>query len=408
MPVDIIVPPLSQTMDTLILVQCLKQRGEVVIKGELLFSVETDKATLEVESPANGTLFAVYAKPQSEIKVRSVIGKILIPDEDPPTVGEKVDQNEVSKQLSSTIKRTPEKVEQSEKASLTEDRIFSSPRARRLAEHHHFEINELSITGSGPRGMIVERDVQAVVGQIDFSPERAEDRTEEIPQSNVRKIIAERMMYSHLNNAPVTYMCECDATHLVEYRKTFIEDNASVNYKPTFTDLFIKITCQLLQHHPLLNATFDNDQLKVYKSMHIALAVDTPRGLIVPVLKNAGKMNLMEISKNRGQLVDSALSGKSHPEDLSGGTFTISNLGTLGVDFFTPIINPPQVAILAIGRIREVPAVYNGKIQIRQLMGVGVTCDHRVIDGAPAARFLHDFCTLIEDIHQTEFSEIFV
>ena len=139
--------------------------------------------------------------------------------------------------------------------------------------------------------------------------------------------------------------------------------------------------------------------------MHIALAVDTPRGLIVPVLKNAGKMNLMEISKNRIHLVDSALSGKSHPEDLSGGTFTISNLGTLGIDFFTPIINPPQVAILAIGRIREVPAVYNGKIHIRQLMGVGVTCDHRVIDGAPAARFLHNFCYFIENVHQTEFSE---
>jgi len=139
--------------------------------------------------------------------------------------------------------------------------------------------------------------------------------------------------------------------------------------------------------------------------MHIALAVDTPRGLIVPVVKNAGQMNLMEISRNRGQLVDRALSGKLNPDDLTGGTFTISNLGTLGIDFFTPIVNPPQVAILAIGRIREVPAVYNGKIQIRQLMGVGATCDHRVIDGAPAARFLHDFCNFIENIHQTEFSK---
>ena len=408
MPVDIVVPPLSQTMDTLILVEWLKQPGEEVRKGEMLFSVETDKATLEVESPASGTLFTVYAKPQSEIKVRSVIGRILLPDEDPLTVEEKADHAEVSKQQVSTIRRTPEKVEQSLKSSSAADRIFSSPRARRLAEHHHIEINELSITGSGPRGMIVERDVQAVVGQIGFSSERADDRIEEIPQSKMRKIIAKRMMYSHLNNAPVTYMCECDATHLVEFRKTFIENNASVKYKPTFTDLFIKITCQLLHHHPLLNATFGNDQLKVYKSMHIALAVDTPHGLFVPVMKNSDQMNLMEISKNRVQLVDHALSGKLHPDDLSGGTFTISNLGMLGIDFFTPIINSPQVAILAIGRIREVPAVYDGKIQIRQLMGVGVTCDHRVIDGAPAARFLHDFCNFIENIHQTEFSKILI
>ncbi len=406
MPVDIIVPPLSQTMDTLIFVEWLKQPGEVVKKGEMLFSVETDKATLEVESPASGTIFAVFATPQSEIKVRSVIGKILLPDEDPQSVEEKVDQTEVSKQQEeSKIRRTPEKVKQSVEASSAADRVFSSPRARRLAEHYHIEIKELSITGSGPRGMIVEKDVQAVVGQIGFSSKRADDRMEEIPQSNVRKIIAERMMYSHLNSAPVTYMCECDATHLVEYRKSLIEKNASVNYKPTFTDLFIKIICQLLKHHPLLNATFTDDQLKVYKSMHIALAVDTPRGLIVPVVKNAGQMNLMEISRNRGQLVDRALSGKLNPDDLTGGTFTISNLGTLGIDFFTPIVNPPQVAILAIGRIREVPAVYNGKIQIRQLMGVGATCDHRVIDGAPAARFLHDFCNFIENIHQTEFSK---
>ena len=404
MPVDIVVPPLSQTMDTLILVEWLKQPGEVVKKGEMLFSVETDKATLEVESPASGTIFAVFAKPQSEIKVRSVIGKILLPDEDPQSAGEKLDQTEVSKQRESKIRRTPENIKQSVKPSSAADRIFSSPRARRLAEHHHIEINELSITGSGPRGMIVEKDVQAVVGQINFSSERADDRIEEIPQSNVRKIIAERMMYSHLNSAPVTYMCECDATYLVEYQKSLIKKNASVNYKPTFTDLFIKITCQLLQHHPLLNATFTDDQLKVYKSMHIALAVDTPRGLIVPVVKNAGQMNLMEISRNREQLVDRALSGKLHPDDLTGGTFTISNLGTLGIDFFTPIINPPQVAILAIGRIREVPAVYNGKIHIRQLMGVGVTCDHRVIDGAPAARFLRDFCNFIENTHQTEFN----
>ena len=405
MPVDIVVPPLSQTMDTLILVEWLKQPGEVVKKGEMLFSVETDKATLEVESPASGTIFAVFAKPQSEIKVRSVIGKILLPDEDPQSAGEKLDQTEVSKQQESKIRRTPENIKQSVKASSAADRIFSSPRARRLAEHHHIKINELSITGSGPRGMIVEKDVQAVVGQINFSSERADDRIiEEIPQSNARKIIAERMMYSHLNSAPVTYMCECDSTYLVGYQKSLIEKNASVNYKPTFTDLFIKITCQLLQHHPLLNATFTDDQLKVYKSMHIALAVDTPRGLIVPVVKNAGQMNLMEISRNREQLVDRALSGKLHPDDLTGGTFTISNLGTLGIDFFTPIINPPQVAILAIGRIREVPAVYNGKIHIRQLMGVGVTCDHRVIDGAPAARFLRDFCNFIENTHQTEFN----
>ena len=404
MPVDIVVPPLSQTMDTLILVEWLKQPGEVVKKGEMLFSVETDKATLEVESPASGTISAVFAKPQSEIKVRSVIGKILLPDEDPQSAGEKLDQTEVSKQRESKIRRTPENIKQSVKPSSAADRIFSSPRARRLAEHHHIKINELSITGSGPRGMIVEKDVQAVVGQINFSSERADDCIEEIPQSNVRKIIAERMMYSHLNSAPVTYMCECDATYLVEYQKSLIKKNASVNYKPTFTDLFIKITCQLLQHHPLLNATFTDDQLKVYKSMHIALAVDTPRGLIVPVVKNAGQMNLMEISKNREQLVDRALSGKLHPDDLTGGTFTISNLGTLGIDFFTPIINPPQVAILAIGRIREVPAVYNGKIHIRQLMGVGVTCDHRVIDGAPAARFLRDFCNFIENTHQTEFN----
>ena len=405
MPVDIIVPPLSQTMDSLILVEWLKQPGDAIRKGEMLFTVESDKATLEVESPESGTLFEIYAKPQSEIEIRSVIGKILLPDEDPPSEVEKVDQIEVSKKKESTNKITPEKGNQSVKTPSAVGRIFSSPRARRLAEQHHIKVDELSIKGSGTRGMIVERDVQAVVDQIGFSLEGVDARAEEIPQNTMRKLIAKRMLYSHLNNAPVTYMCECDATHLVEYRKSFIENNTSANFKPTFTDFFIKITCQLLLRHPLLNSTFEDDQLKIYKSMHIALAIDTPRGLIVPVVKNADQLKLIEISKNRKQLIDHALSGKSHPDELSGGTFTISNLGTLGIDFFTPIINLPQVAILAIGRIREVPAVYDGKIQIRQVMGVGVTCDHRVIDGAPAARFLRDFCDFIENTHQTEYRE---
>ncbi len=393
MSVDIIMPPLSQTMDSMVLLAWTKKVGETVKKGEALFTVETDKASLEVESPASGTLFEIYVQPNSEAKVRAVIGKILEPGESAPAkTGNLIDQNKNTTTEAPVEKKAIKEGQQRPSSG----KILASPRARRLADQNHIDLT--LVQASGPRHMIVERDVQIALKNTPQSQTVAQiDTTQPVQLSNVRKTISRRMMDSHLNTAPVTYMSEVDATRLVALRDTAIQVLGLGHIRPTYTDFLIKLVCLTLQKHPDLNATFDGETLVHSSEVNLALAVDTDRGLIVPVLRNANQYGITALAEKRQALVERATKGQSSPDELSGGTFTISNLGTLGIDFFTPIINPPQVAILAVGRIREVPAVENGQICIRKKMGLAVTCDHRIIDGAPAARFLKDVSALIEN-----------
>jgi pyruvate dehydrogenase E2 component (dihydrolipoamide acetyltransferase) len=424
MPVDILVPPLSQTSDSLVLVEWLKKVGDRVQKGEPIFTVETDKATLEVEAPADGVLESIAANPGDEIQIRGVIGRIGEPDE-PARVGGK-------------------------------KRIFASPRARQLAAKIGLTLAQLDGSGTGPQGMIVEKDVRAYIermkpratpvaqrmaqdagldlGSITRSRpgevirksdvetnilQQKADKPHTEPTSGpvhegepdsraasritsltaTRRTIANRMAESHRNSAPVTYQRDADATRLVKLRRRILGEIGEKEVRPTITDFLIRITALVLSEHPQINATFDGSSLETYTTLHIALAIDTERGLVAPVITDVGQMGLLDIARRRSELVHKAVIGELKPEEMSGGTFTISNLGTLGIDHFTPIINPPQVAILGAGRVREVPAIHKGKVRRRYSMGLSVTCDHRVIDGAPAARFLGDICRLVENPH---------
>ncbi len=484
MPVEILVPPLSQTMDTLVLVEWMKQIGEPVTKGEVLFRVETDKSTLDVESPADGILQEILAHPGQEIKIRSSIGMIAEPGEallpagvapagsiQPTIAGREETNGSVLLALRAVgplgEPLPPERV----------SRIFASPRARNLASQRGISLDDLRGAGSGPQGMIVERDILASLerekawsrtalaaavpvpvaavaaapvaatpvarrmaekNEVDLStivptrpgapitkadveaklreqqetappapqevqaapgpsPLAAEAASERVALSLARKTIARRMLASQAAAASVTYMSEVDATRLVRVRERLLENLSEGETRPTYTDFLVRILCQVLQKHPDLNATLDGETLVRWKAVHLALAVDTERGLVAPVIRNAQAMGVGEIARIRTGLVQGAAQGSLKPEELSGGTFTLSNLGTLGIDAFTPIINPPQVAILGIGRIRQAPAVYKGKLRVRHLMSLSLTCDHRVVDGAPAARFLQDLARLIEN-----------
>ena len=389
MPVDILVPPLSQTSDSLLLLEWLKQPGDKVTKGEALFTVETDKASLEVESPESGTLFEVYAKPQTEITVRSVIGKILkegelLPQKSGAENKEAQSLEEQVVEIKSTLVEQKAPV-----GNNSTKRLFASPRARKLANENNLDLSQAVPTGL--RGMVVERDALSLIEKAKIISENSP-----VPISHIRQVIAKRMLESHLKTAPVSYMRENDATNLVDFRNKVLADLSSGEIRPTFTDFFIFIICKALQQHPLLNATFENGKLSQHANVNLALAVDTDRGLIVPVLRNAEKLTIRQIANQRKAIVEKAIIGSLSPDELTGGTFTLTNLGTLGVDFFTPIINPPQVAILGIGRIREL-AVWKDSGDYRQsVMGLSLTCDHQVIDGAPAARFLDTVCQLIE------------
>ena len=390
MPIDIIVPPLSQTSDSLHLLEWLKKPGDKVVKGEALFTVETDKASLEVEAPESGTLIEVYAKPQTEIAVRSVIGKILKEGE---SLSHKSEADKADAQITSEKIVLDETIFVEQKAPVKgkpSRQLFTSPRARKLASEYNLELSHAVPTGV--RGMVVESDARLLIEKT-----RLNAKTESAPMSHIRQVIAQRMLHSHLETAPVSYMRETDATDLVALRNHALAELILGETRPTFTDFFIRILCEALRHHPQLNSTFENGQLNLHKNVNLALAVDTDRGLIVPVLKAADQLTVRQIANQRKVIVEKAINGNVTPDELVGGTITLTNLGTLGIDFFTPIINPPQVAILGIGCIREIPSVKDGGICIRSVVGLALTCDHRVIDGATAARFLETLSQLIEN-----------
>jgi pyruvate dehydrogenase E2 component (dihydrolipoamide acetyltransferase) len=212
----------------------------------------------------------------------------------------------------------------------------------------------------------------------------------------LRKTIARRMQESHLATAPVTLTREVDATHLVALRADILKELTASDPRPTYTDFLVVVLSRVLSHHPNLNALFNGEALEIYDDVHMGIAVDTERGLVVPVLRSTTHKGLLELAGERIRLSQRAVEGTLLPDELGGGTFTITNLGTLGVDGFTPIINLPQVAILGVGRIRPAPAVFEEQVSIRQVMVLSLTFDHRVVDGAPAARFLSDVAQWVE------------
>ena len=445
---DIIVPPLSQTMDSVILVEWLKSIGDEVVKGEPLFVIETDKANLDVEAPAAGVLRRTLAEPGDEVKVRSKIGLIAsldesIPEEPRPQAiaGPEVSQPAVTtmgvaaRHPLSTIRGLDSQLLPPERRN----RIFASPRARRLAQQESVPLADLEATG--PQQMIVERDVRAYLKAREAAPAvtpvarrmaeaadldlaavglsrsgaritRADveaalakrgatvaEGVQWVRLPTIRRTIARRMTESQQTAAEVTLMREVDATELVLLRKRILEELSDGDPRPTYTDLLVSIVARQLKRHPPANAIADGDRVGLSDEVHVAVAMDSERGLVVPVVRNADRKGLLQLAQERADLVERVIDGTIAPEELAGGTFTITNLGTLGVDAFTPIINPPQTAILGVGRIRSAPAVYEGELCIRQLMVLSLTFDHRIIDGAPAARFLQDIVRLIEKPH---------
>jgi len=402
MAIDIIVPPLSQTMDTVVLVEWLKVVGDEIVKGEPLFVIETDKANLEIEAPVTGILQQILAEPGSEVQARSTIGVVTAAGE--PSVTET--------EPSATIEPRPS-VPQAEPAPHArhphseatgpdgeplpperQQRVFASPRARQLAQREAVPLAEVEATG--PRGMIVERDIQTYLATREAA---AAAGIRWIDLSPTRRTIARRMAESHRAAAAVTLMREVDATELVRLRQQILEELSEGDPRPTYTDFLVTIVARQLKRHPYVNAVSDGERIGLSKEIHIAVAVDTERGLVAPVVRNADRKRLLPTAQERAELTQRALDGTITPEELSGGTFTITNLGPLGIDAFTPIINPPQAAILGLGRIHPGPAVHGGELCIRQLMCLSLTFDHRIVDGAPAARFLRDVIRMIEKPH---------
>ncbi len=417
---EVILPVMGETMNEGQIVEWFKKEGDAVKKGEALFSIESDKATLEVEAGADGVLRKIFVPAKETAPVLAVVGLITkTADEDissysgaakaaPAPAAAAEPAKTVAPQAAVVQAGTAAPplyvVPDKQAADISaRDRVFASPRARKLAREHGIAIE--SVTGSGHQGRIIENDVKAFLvsapraANAPVATSLRQDFTGQTkPMDGVRAVIARRMFEGHATTAPVTLTMEADATEFAAMRER-IKSSFGEGLTIGYNDLFIKLCARALREFPTMNARLDEQAGMIHflQEVHVALAVDTERGLLVPVVRNPDQKSIGQAARELRVVIDKARSGKASKEELSGSTFTITNLGMFEVDSFTPILNLPETAILGLGRIKERPAVKDGALCVRKMMWLSLTFDHRLNDGAPAAAFLQYIKNRVED-----------
>ena len=403
MATDVSLPRLGQGMEAGTIVRWLKSEGDTVEKGEPLYELDTDKVTQEVEADAGGVLLKILAGEGEEIEVGkriAVIGEegeeVAAPEEEAAEEVADDEQEEGSSAPARAEERergreasTEEPEPQPSETARADGRIKASPLARRIARERSIEL--ATLTGTGPDGRIVAEDVERAAAAPAYAPAGAAPlEAEVVPLTSLRKTIARRLTEAW--EAPAFQISmSADMTRSLALREKIRDQGATV------TDVLTKLAAIALLRHREVNAQFADDELRIFPSAHIGLAVATERGLIVPVQREVERKSLVQIAAERKEIVQRTREGKLSQEDLEGGTFTISNLGMYGVEIFTAVLNPPQAAILAVGAIEEKPVVENGDLFARPLMAMTLTCDHRAVDGAKAAEFLRELKTLLEE-----------
>ncbi|MBD3228673.1 MAG: dihydrolipoyl dehydrogenase [Candidatus Lokiarchaeota archaeon] len=387
-------PKLGWTMTKGKVIKWLKDEGNGIKKREPILKIETDKVTLDVESPIDGYLRKILVKEKITVPVGKVLALLSdsLTEELPEEIEEEVEEVEgVEEKSRADAGIIPEKSPIATKKR--EGRIFASPRARKLAREEDIEI--ANVRGTGPNGRIIERDVQNYIEyQLSNKTQMGLPVIRTIPMEGIRKTIAERMTLSKRTAPSVTITMETDTSNLQMFRKMLI---AQENIKISFTDIIVKIVAECLRKHPIVNSTIEGSVIKIIKDINVGVAVATDRGLIVPVIKHADELSIPEISLKSREKVNKTRNGNINLNDVTGGTFTVSNLGMFDVEIFTPIINPPEAAILGIGKIIDKPISRDKKVVIRPMMQLSLTHDHRSIDGDMAAKFLGDVKQLLEN-----------
>jgi pyruvate dehydrogenase E2 component (dihydrolipoamide acetyltransferase) len=395
MPTDVIMPALGMAQDTGKVLRWLKSEGEQVLRGEGLMEVETDKVTVEVEAPADGTLAAVRAAEGEEVPVGQRVAVILAPNEEAP------EQGEEPTAVPAAALEPPVRVAVSDggrdgaPAEVPARRPLASPKARRLATERGVDLAALA--GSGPHGAVVAADVEAagVAPTPAVSPTPSPSPAEEIAVGAVWARMAERTAESWRTAPHFFLFREVDAGRLASWRTSV---RARPGYESvTVTDLLVKIAAEALRRHPRVNASWRGGTVAANAEANVGIAVATEEGLVVPVVHGADRLSLSELAERRGALVAAAREGRLRPDDVSGGTFTVSNLGMYGVDAFLAVLNPPQAAILAVGRIVDRIVPHDGAPAVRPTMTLSVSFDHRVVDGARGAEFLDTLASLVEE-----------
>jgi pyruvate dehydrogenase E2 component (dihydrolipoamide acetyltransferase) len=364
---EVRVPRLGWNMEQGVFLGWLKRDGEEVKEGEPIYTLEGDKSAQDIESLDTGILRIAPGGPKEGDTV--LVGTLL---------------GHVESLSPSATLRAP--------SPPTRLRQAVSPRARRAARE--LKVDVARVQGTGRTGRVRERDVIAFASATTKEPISAKAHA----PSSVRRTIAERMVHSLRTTAPVTLTTTVDATNLVNLRDQFKAAAPTVEtVVPGVTDVFVKLTALALGKHPNLNARWIGDRIETPAEVHIGIAVSTEGGLLVPVLRDVSRLTLRRLARRSRELVQKARFRQLTPEDMQGGTFTVTNLGAFGIDAFTPIINWPECAILGVGRIHKQPAVVNNQVVPRDLVTLSLTFDHRLVDGVPAAQFLQTLSRGVEN-----------
>lgn len=446
MATEILLPRMGNTVESCLIIEWKKHEGDTVNTGDAICEVETDKATFEVESEHEGTLLKVFFEEGADVPVLTpiaVVGRpgedisILVSQQEPVSPGETSqtppEKKEEAKEPVIATKQSPGTIERaSSQAPHNDGEIGISPRARNLAAAKGLDVSKLN--GTGPEGRIIERDVltalssqepltsgaiAALIEQGKHAPtvgtgiggrvttadllteqlstEIRESTAEfpgpfkEIPVKGVRRVIASRMLESLQTTAQVTLSASADATQLLAYRKRLKASPEELGLVGiTITDLVLYAVVRTLPRFSFLSAHFLGEAIKEFERVHLGLAIDTPRGLMVPPIRNADRLTLKQLAQEAKRLATACQEGTILPDELIGGTFTVTNLGALGIESFTPVLNPPEVGILGVCAIQAKPIMTEERVTFVPHIGLSLTFDHRAVDGAPAARFLKE------------------
>lgn len=435
MATPVIMPRQGQSVESCIIAEWKKKKGDPVAIGDVLFSYETDKASFEETAKVGGTLLDIFYEEGDDVECLLNVCVIGNPGEDTsefnPNLGASTSaEKESTAAPAQTATSAVTAPITTSTVSTNDGDMKISPRAKHLAERTCANLNLAEATG--PHGRIIERDVEKLLaeGNITTYAASGADTTaqgtgvggrvttadltapqmvpsvasapqmdyEEVKHTNIRKVIAKSMHASLSNMAQLTLNASFDATSIMNYRKVLKEQGEAFGMeKVTLNDMILFAVSRIILNHPDLNAHYFDDKMIRFHNVHLGVATDTERGLMVPTVFNSNKLSLKEISTQTKSVCGMCRSGACSPDLLKDGTFTVTNLGSLGIESFTPVINPPQTAILGVNTIVKRVREASGTLTTYPAMGLSLTFDHRAVDGAPAARFLQDLCKALEN-----------
>jgi pyruvate dehydrogenase E2 component (dihydrolipoamide acetyltransferase) len=399
-------PRMSDTMEEGVIANMLIKVGDVVKAGSVIAEVETDKATMDLEIFQEGTVLYVAAKSGDSIPVNGLLAILGKPGESfeellngatAPAVEEKPKAKEETK-----VEVAVSAPAMTNQVSTSSDRVKVSPLAKKMAEDHGISLN--GISGSGDEGRITKKDIEEALNSGNSSQKGismptmslpvGQESFEEVPVSQMRKVIAKRLAES-MYTAPHFYLTI--EVNMDEAKKAREQMNAFAPVKISFNDMVIKACALALKKHPAVNSSWLGDKIRINHHVNIGMAVAVPDGLVVPVIRSADMLSLSQLAMTSKSFAEKAKNKQVTPDDMKGNTFSISNLGMMGIEEFTAIINPPDACIMAVGAMKDIVAIKDGEIVQSSVMKLTLSCDHRVVDGAVGAGFLKDVKTFIEN-----------